>query len=100
VAGRKSTIWGKIIKMAIQITSAATNGHTPRNTVLIGIPVIPESIKTFSPMGGVIKPISISITIITPYHIGSNPTAIITGKRIGTVITIHDTMSQNIPRMI
>jgi hypothetical protein len=41
--------------------------------VLTGTLLEEERTKTFKPKGGVIRPISMHLTIITPNHIGSNP---------------------------
>ena len=41
--------------------------------------------NTFMPTGGWISPSSTVITMMTPNQIGSKPSAVITGKMIGTV---------------
>ena len=41
--------------------------------------------KTFMPTGGWISPSSTVMTMMTPNQIGSKPSAMITGKIIGTV---------------
>ena len=41
--------------------------------------------KMFMPTGGWIRPSSTVITMMTPNQIGSKPSALITGKMIGTV---------------
>ena len=61
--------------------SATTNGITPRKMVFSGMSVTPAKTNTFMPIGGVIIPTSIILTIITPYHMGSNPDDRITGKK-------------------
>ncbi len=53
--------------------------------------------KTLRPTGGVIIPISITITATTPNQIGSKPSPVITGKTIGIVTTSIDSPSRNMP---
>ena len=79
---------------------AITNGRTPLNIVLMGTSVIEDKTKTFIPTGGVINPISMSKTTITPNQMGSNPIDFTIGIIKGTVITIAELISKNIPRII
>ena len=69
----------------MQITSAMRNGITLTNTFETGTPTAPESTKASIPTGGVTSPISMSITIITPNHIGSQPIAWTSGYITGMV---------------
>jgi hypothetical protein len=64
-----------------------------------GTPIIHESIKTFIPIGGVIAPISIILTIITPYYIRSNPMATTIGNMMGRVRRMEAITLRNIPRI-
>jgi hypothetical protein len=66
-------------------TSATKNGHTPLYNFPIGISTVFDTAKRFSPKGGVIIPISITRTIITPHQMGSSPKLVIIGKIIGMV---------------
>ena len=81
----KSEMPGNATKRAICSISAIRNGTTPLKIVPNGALVAPARIKTFKPIGGVMRPTSITLTIITPYHMGSKPRETITGKRIGRV---------------
>ena len=50
---------------------------------------IPLMTYTFTPTGGVITPISVTRTIITPNHMGSKPRVRTTGYMMGTVRVIR-----------
>jgi hypothetical protein len=52
------------------------------------------------PNGGVVIPICIQISMITPNQIWSNPSIAATGTKIGVVIIIIGTLSINVPRTI
>ena len=47
-----------------------------------------EMANTLTPMGGVICPISMMITVSTPNQMGSNPRAVTVGKIAGSVSNI------------
>ena len=72
ILGRKREICGKTIRKATCIASASISGKTPLNMVPIGTPEIPLIIKTFRPTGGVIKPISVTLTTRIPNHMQDN----------------------------
>src|SRR5215831_15164616 len=77
---------GKTISMTSRIRSVMMNGSTPMKMVeklTSGITLLMT--KTFIPTGGWIKPSSTVITMMTPNQIGSKPSAVTTGKMIGTV---------------
>ena len=60
--------------MATATISAARKGNIPLKIVSRGTSsAIPLMTYTFTPTGGVITPISVTRTIITPNHIGSKP---------------------------
>ena len=79
--GRKVAIIGNAIRRATATTNAARKGNIPLKMVSIGTPcAIPLMTYTFTPTGGVITPISVTRTIITPNQIGSNPAVAMTGR--------------------
>src|SRR2546422_1681418 len=89
---------GKATMMASSATSATLKGSTPRNTV----PIVRWrsrlfTTKMFIPTGGLIKPIWTTITTMIPNQIGSNPSAVTTGKNSGTVRRIIDSSSIAVP---
>lgn len=98
--GMKRTISGKRTSKTAQNIIAAINGSTPLKICVIGTSVTEPSAKTFKPTGGVTKPISWMITIITPNHMGSNPNPVTTGYIMGTVKITAESISRNIPRII
>ena len=51
---------------------------------------IPPMTNTFIPMGGVIMPISMTMTIMMPHHIGSKPKPITRGNTKGVVKIIAE----------
>ena len=66
--------------------SVATNGSTPLKMVVKLTSLTTLLItNTFMPTGGWIRPSSTVMTMITPNQIGSKPSAVTTGKMIGTV---------------
>src|SRR6058998_3905520 len=81
--GSQVAIDGKPTTIASSATSATLKGSTPRNTV----PIARWrsrlfTTKMFIPTGGLIKPIWTTITTMIPNQIGSNPSAVMTGKNI------------------
>ena len=50
------------------------------------------------PTGGLIRPISTTMTMTMPNQIGSKPSPTTSGKKIGTVSRIIDSSSKNVPR--
>ena len=60
---------------------------------------MPLITNTLTPTGGVMTPISPTSTMITPNQIGSNPSYITTGKKIGIVTTIMAMESMKKPPM-
>src|ERR1700761_2341238 len=81
---------GNRIRITSRIKSVTTNGSTPTKIVDMSTSLITLLItNTFIPTGGGIRPSSTVMTITTPNQIGSKPSAVTTGKTIGTVrITI------------
>ncbi|MBA7685833.1 hypothetical protein ES703_94261 [subsurface metagenome] len=56
--------------------------------------------NTFTPMGGVICPISIVSTVTTPNQMGSNPRATIAGKMVGRTSRIMGMTFSRQPRIM
>src|SRR5580693_7793434 len=84
--GSQSAKIGNAIKITSRIRSVRMNGSTPRKMVENVTSCTTLLItNTFMPTGGWISPSSTVITIMTPNQIGSKPSAVITGKMIGTV---------------
>ena len=74
-------------------------GMIPRNVSAMGTSeAMLDMAKTFNPMGGVIMPISIMITVITPNHTPSMPMAWMEGHSDGRVSSIMGTMFMTQPR--
>lgn len=72
--GKKVAIPGKMVNMIIKRICIIKKGTIPLKIVPIGMSgAHPEMTKTLIPTGGVICPISIIITMITPNQMGSNP---------------------------
>ena len=100
--GNQRATAGKITTIASRNKSAQKKGAMPLKILESGTSGnIDFRIKTFRPIGGVIKLISTTITKTIPHHIKtsekpkSNP--IMTGTKIGTVRNIIATPSMNIP---
>ena len=92
---------------ATLIPSEIKNGITPLKVSIIGTSFAKELItKTFSPTGGVIRPTSTTIRVITPNHnfksSGLSPKSkpAIIGQKIGTVNKIMDSESIINPKRI
>jgi hypothetical protein len=80
VLGSQVAISGKIQSKTICKIINKTNGNEPFKILPIEISgAIPLITNKLSPTGGVIRPISILIVIITPNQIGSKPAAVIIG---------------------
>lgn len=62
--------------------------------------VTPFRTKTFMPIGGEMRAISTTNTMMTPNHTKSNSNAAKTGMRIGMVTTIMARESMSAPRMM
>src|SRR5262245_17290136 len=62
------------------------------------LPIV-QMVKRFMPTGGVINAASTASTMNTPNASGSTPSAFMIGNRIGTVTSIIDKDSRNIPRI-
>ena len=60
-------------------------------------PPLEEATDIQTPTGGVIVPIAMLVTIITPNATGSIPTSIAIGNSIGTNMIIRAIPSNNIP---
>src|SRR5207253_4524079 len=84
--GSQRAMIGKAIRITRRMMSVTTNGSTPLKMVEKLTSWITLLItNTFMPTGGWISPSSTVITMITPNQIGSKPSAVTTGKMIGTV---------------
>lgn len=78
---------------------APKNGRTPLNTVArVTFLATPRTTKTLRPTGGVIIPISITMTTMTPNQIGSKPRLMMTGNTIGIVMASIERPSMNMPK--
>ena len=75
-------------------------GIIPLLMVSNGVFVIPDITHMPKPIGGVIIPISITLTTIMPNHSGPKPSSKANGKKMGIVIRIIAIVSINIPRII
>ena len=83
-SGINNAISGKIMMMTKPIAAANKNGTIPLKMVARGTSfATPFIINTFMPTGGVISPISNTITMTTPNQIGSYPMRSMIGNRIG-----------------
>jgi hypothetical protein len=87
------------MRIAMTMNSAIKKGTMPLNMVVTGTRVIPPKTRTTMPIGGLIAPTIIILTTITPNQIGSIPTALITGKRIGIVSNIIGNSGKKNPRI-
>src|SRR3546814_14057775 len=74
-----------------------SHGKAARTTCRIGIPVIPEVTNRLSPTGGVIMPISMFTTMMMPRWIGSMPSFMAMGNRIGARIRMIAEGSMKLP---
>ena len=90
----------KAINPSLMI-STIQKGVTPLNIVETGTSLItPFKTKTFNPMGGVIKLISVTTTTKIPNQIRSKPSVCTNGAKIGTVRSIMDIDSNTHPNNI
>lgn len=80
-----------------KINRTPRNGNAARTTRIIGIPATPEVTKRFKPTGGVIIPISMFTTMMTPRWIGSIPSYVAFGNTSGATITSNPEGSINCP---
>ena len=78
-----------------------TKGSAPQATSLNRPPRvrIPCTTYKFTPIGGVISAASISTMTRMPNQTGSYPMLITSGKTTGTVVSIIDKVSMNMPRI-
>ena len=91
-------ISGKIQSRTICNIINNTKGKDPFNIFPIDMSgAIPWITNKLSPTGGVIRPISILMVIITPNQIGSKPAAVIIGYKIGAVIRMIATGGKKHP---
>ena len=99
--GKNSARGGmKAISPSLKI-STIQKGVTPLNIVETGTSLItPFKTKTFNPMGGVIKLISVTTTTKIPNQIRSKPKVCTNGAKIGTVRSIMDIDSNTHPNNI
>lgn len=98
--GRINARLGKRHKIKIITAIPMTNGNIPLNILAMGTSLaIPAMTKTLTPTGGVICPISIIITMITPNQIGLKPKATTVGYIMGRVIMTMGIIFITIPRM-
>ena len=96
--GSQSVIAGKARSSPRRTMSAAKKGRMPRMIVACRSPgATPWMTKRFMPTGGVISPISATVTSRMPNQIGSKSSARITGKTNGTVSRIMESASMKQP---
>ena len=75
-----------------------TNGDAPIITSCSAPrPRTPWTTKRLMPTGGVIMAVSMRRMMMMPNHTGSNPSETMTGVMMGTVATIIDSVSMNMP---
>ena len=99
--GNQSATAGKNTTKARRAMSAIKKGAIPLKIDASGTSGIIDFItKTFSPIGGVIKLISTTITITMPNQIRLNPIASTKGTKIGTVRKIIARPSIIVPSKI
>jgi hypothetical protein len=99
--GRKSAIWGKTVKMITHRIIQITKGIMPLKIVSMGTSLATLlTAKTMMPIGGVICPISIKMTDITPNQIGSKFKANTVGNNAGRVSNMIGMTLSTHPRMI
>ena len=91
-------IAGKARSSATRARSAPTKGTMPRAITSMRMAATPCRTKRFIPTGGVIMPISASVTSSTPNQIGSRPSAPTSGYTAPSVSRIIDRLSIRQPR--
>src|SRR5215467_3850962 len=92
-------ISGKMHKITIAMTINTTKGTTPQMTSRSGISgAMFFMTKMFNPTGGWMRPISITIVMITPNQTRSNCAARSGGRMIGAVMRMMDTGGRKNPR--
>jgi hypothetical protein len=97
-SGSQVAISGKMQSRTICNIINNTKGKDPFNIFPIDISgAIPCITNKLSPTGGVIRPISILMVMITPNQIGSKPAAVIIGYNIGAVISMIATGGKKHP---
>jgi len=99
VLGKTNASCGNSIRIAKNTSRLIRKGDIPLKTSYIGTFAMPLTIKTVTPMGGVIRPISHMTVRTTPNHIGSYPSARITGTKMGMVSNIMAIVSIKQPRI-
>jgi len=93
-------IKGNAVTIASATSMIKKKGAEPINTSPRLFPEIALRMKTFTPTGGVSKPISVSNTKTTPNQITSYPSILIIGSMAGSVISIADRPSMKQPKNI
>ena len=91
---------GSMMMITRKMHIVKTNGQHPRKMVYMGTSLcMPASENTTTPTGGVMQPIMMHSTAITPSCRGSKPISVNMGKKIGSVMIITDQMSIKQPSM-
>src|SRR5215510_1272779 len=100
IDGSQSAILGQIDRITIMSSMVITKGALPMMTSSIR-PRLRRPCTTYKlmPTGGVIIASSIRIIMIIPNQTGSKPALNMMGAMMGTVATIIDNVSMNIPKM-
>src|ERR1700730_18020660 len=97
-SGNQVAISGKTHIKTTAKSIKATNGITPQITSLNGISgAMFLMTNRFSPTGGWINPISMTMVMTTPNQIRSKPPALSGGSTIGAVMTMIDTGGRKKP---
>ncbi len=92
---------GKTSTRAVTTIIPARNGIVPLKMVPNGTSgATPLMMNTLIPTGGVITPMSVTKTIMTPNQIGSKPNLVTRGKRMGTVNIIKASESIKHPAIM
>ena len=77
---------------------AIQNGRMPANILLMGTSsAMPLTTKTLTPTGGLMRPISSTMTMTTPNQMGSYPRVRMMGCTMGRVRTSMAKPSRNMP---
>src|SRR5882672_12912169 len=92
LSGSQTAISGAKHRTTTATVISATNGSTPQITSLRGMSgAMFLMTNRFSPTGGWISPISMTMVMTTPNHTRSKPAAFNGGRMMGAVIRMIDT---------
>ena len=95
--GRIRLIWGKNVIRSKATIIAMKSGNNGLITLVMVVFATPTPINSMEPTGGVHRPILRFRIIMIPKCIGSIPSSITIGKKIGVKIRTAGVMSMNTP---